>query len=130
MKLSISWSCFALLLLIFYMVNVDSVAVSQPGYLHRVQKRSILSLPRGIFKFTGQIIVPVLSLINQTNTYLWFDLPTTWAMPNSNNLNTLYTSFGRLKEKGLVLDEKFVDEQRANQDRRSVYEYIGGFFSK
>ncbi len=79
----INWPCFALLLIGFHMTNVDSVAVGQPGHFHRQQKRSVLSLPKSIFKFTGQIIVPVLSLINQTNTYLWFDFPSTWPVPNN-----------------------------------------------
>ncbi|KZS12424.1 Uncharacterized protein APZ42_022542 [Daphnia magna] len=125
---AIHWTCLATILIGYYVVKIDSVAVSQPGHLHRHQKRSVISLPRGVLKFTGEFIVPVLSLINQTNSYLWFNFPTTWPLPNNNNLNTLYNSFGRLKEKGIEVDEDFVDEQRANQDRRHVYQYIEGFF--
>lgn len=127
---AIHWTCLATILIGYYIVKIDSVAVSQPGHLHRHQKRSVISLPRGVLKFTGEFIVPVLSLINQTNSYLWFNFPTTWPLPNNNNLNTLYNSFGRLKEKGIEVDEDFVDEQRANQDRRHVYQYIEGFFQK
>jgi hypothetical protein len=131
MKLQvINWPSFALVLIGIWMTNVESVAVGKSAHFHRQQKRSVLSLPRSVFKVTGQIIVPVLSLLNQTNTYLWFDFPSTWPMPNNNNLNTLYNSFGRLKEKGIEVDEEFVDEQRANQDRRSLYQYIEGFFQK
>lgn len=121
-----------LIFLVVWLVvdNVNSLSVGQSTHLHRQQKRSILSLPRGVFKFTGQIIVPVLALINQTNTYLWFDLPSTWPLPNNNNLNTLYNNLGKLQEKGIEVDEEFVDEQRANHDRRTVYEYIESFFTK
>ena len=131
MKLQVfNWPSFALVLIGFWMTNVESVAVGKSAHFHRQQKRSVLSLPRSVFKVTGQIIVPVLSLLNQTNTYLWFDFPSNWPIPNNNNLNTLYNSFGRLKEKGIEVDEEFVDEQRANKDRRSLYLYIEGFFQK
>lgn len=118
----------ALCLSLFF-ATIESGAVGQ-GRSHSVRKRSILSLPRGILKFTSEIIVPVLALINQTNTYLWFDFPTTWPVPSYTNLNTLYTSFGRLQEKGIEVDENFIDEQRANHERRSVYQYLEGFFKK
>ena len=127
MKLLIARPCFVILLLVFYILQIDSVAVSQS---RRLQKRTIISLPFSVMKFTSEIIVPVVALINQTNTFLWFDFQSNWALPNSNNLNTLYNSFGRLKEKGLELDEAFVDEQRANVDRRNVYQYIEGFFNR
>lgn len=116
-------------MLAVYTVNVDTVAVNQPGTHHRVQKRSIVSLPISVLKITSQIIVPVTALLNQTNSYLWFDFPTTWPVPTSKNLNTLYNSFGRLAARGFDIDENFVDEQKANQERRSVYQYIEGFFS-
>ena len=130
MKLLISWPCFAFLLFLLNMVQIDSVAVSQSGQSRRLQKRTIISLPVSVMRFTSEIIVPVVALLNQTNTFLWFDFQSNWALPNSNNLNTLYNSFGRLKEKGLELDEAFVDEQRANVDRRNVYQYIEGFFNR
>lgn len=123
-------ACLLFVIVSFYTENVESVAVSQPGHIHRQQKRSVLSFPRGVFKFTSQIIVPVLALINNTNTYLWFDFPSVWPLPSHVTLNTLYTSFGRIKEKGIELDDEFIDQQRANQDRRNVYEYIEGFFDK
>lgn len=129
MKTLFYLSCLILVIVSFYVENVESVAVGQPGHIHRQQKRSIMSLPSGsIFKFTSEIIVPVLALINNTNTYLWFNFPTVWPTPTYKTLNTLYTSFGRIKEKGIELDEEFVDQQRANQERRTVYEYIEGFF--
>ena len=127
MKLLIARPCFVLLLLVFYILQIDSVAVSQS---RRLQKRTIISLPFSVMKFTSEIIVPVVALLNQTNTFLWFDFQSNWALPNSNNLNAMYNSFGRLKEKGLELDEAFVDEQRANVDRRNVYQYIEGFFNR
>ena len=127
MKLLIARPCFVILLLVFYILQIDSVAVSQS---RRLQKRTIISLPFSVMKFTSEIIVPVVALLNQTNTFLWFDFQSNWALPNSNNLNTLYNSFGRLKEKGLELDEAFEDEQRANVDRRNVYQYIEGFFNR
>lgn len=112
-------------------VSVEPVAVGQTGLIHRQQKRSLLSLPTGgNFKVTCQIIVPVLALINNTNSYLWFDFPTTWALPIYKSLNTLYTSFGKIQEKGIELDEEFIDQQKANQERRTIYEYIEGFFDK
>lgn len=113
----------------FFTVCIESVSVRQDRSSGR-QKRSVISLPRGVLRFTNQFIVPVLPLLNASNTYLWFDFQSNWPLPNNNNLNALYTSFGRLKEKGIEVDEEFVDQQRANQERRSFYQIIEGFFSK
>ena len=121
-----------IVLLGFYAVCIESGAVGHSGdrSFGRQKRSVIVSLPRGVLRFTSQIIVPVLSLLNTSNSYLWFDFQSNWPLPNNNNLNTLYTSFGRLKEKGIEVDEEFVDQQRANAERRTLYQCIEGFFTK
>jgi len=93
------------------------------------KRAAVISLPfaatNGV-RWTQQIIVPVLAMINQTNTYLWLDFQMHTRMPTANNLTKLYQSFGRSTN----INEHFLDEQIANQERKIVYQHIESFFNK
>ena len=108
----------------------------------RKRRTAVISMPsNSAIRFTNEIIVPVLAMINQTNTYLWFDFQVYMGMPTASQLNLLYQSLPQLGrdnkdgKEGRTSDdaedvENFVEEQRANFERRTVYQYIEGFFSK
>ncbi|XP_057367337.1 uncharacterized protein LOC130688377 [Daphnia carinata] len=101
-------------------------------------RRSALSLPTGSsLTVTMDLIIPVVPLINTTLTYLWFDLPLTFDLPTASTLNELYVSLGFLPEApkddndtdtSNELSHEFVDDQRANHDRRQIYQYAESFF--
>lgn len=106
------------------------------------QRRAALSLPSdSSITITTDLIVPVLPLLNTTLTYLWFDFPITYAVPTASDLHNLYSSFSseRENENGDdVGDEKssneidvdFIEEHRANSDRRIVYKYFEGLLQR
>ena len=116
------------MLLIHFFSSVESSAVVGT----RQKRLAVLSLPNSFgIRWTQQIWVPVLAMINQTNTYLLFDCQIYTGVPNAANLNALYASIGRANDRhGIEIDDQFVEEQRANFERRTVYQYIEGFFSK
>jgi hypothetical protein len=107
--------------------------------IHKKVRRSALSLPSGgTLSVTMDLIIPVVPLLNTTLTYLWFDLPLTFDLPTASALNELYSSFGmssgtsnddesRISNE---LNHEFMEEQRANHDRRQVYKYAESFFQK
>jgi hypothetical protein len=84
------------------------------------------------------LIVPVVPLINTTLTYLWFDLPLTFDLPTASALNDLYASLGLVsgntdEDNSRIsneLNHEFMEEKRANHDRRQVYKYAESFFQK
>jgi len=103
-------------------------------------RRSVISLPsNSVLGITLDFIIPVLPLINQTNTYLWLDFPFTVTVPQASDLNNMYTNkswmasspFRRFRRR--LTDHQHVDwldEQRTDQDRRIVYKYIEGIFNR
>ena len=121
-----------LLTIIAWLSAVESTAVVGRRNQQRQKRTAVISLPRSNgMRWTQQIWVPVLAMINQTNTYLLFDCQIYTSVPTAANLNTLYSSIGRANNRhGIEIDEEFVEEQRSNSERRTVYQYIEGFFSK
>ena len=114
-------------------IEVTESATAGQRYQHRPKRTAVFSLPNGLLgvRWTQQVIVPVLAMINQTNTYLWFDFQVYTKVPTAANLNSLYTSFGRsMNDDGHFIDEDFYEEQVANQERKIIYQYIESFFSK
>ena len=109
-----------------------SVESASAAARSRERRAAIISNPmRTLYKIQMSIIVPVVPLQNTTFTFLWFDFAQWLPVPTATNLNTLYTSFGRASEKGLdIVDEPFVEEQKANMERRYLYQYIEGFFNR
>ncbi len=115
----------------------------EPGKIHKQVRRSVLSLPQGSsLTVTMDLIVPVVPLLNTTLTYLWFDLPLTFDVPTAESLNELYVSLGLAantsstdgeEESSRILTDfhhNFIEDQRANHDRKQVYQYAEGFFQK
>ena len=126
--------CLAVTLIVFACIMITESATTGQRFQRRHRRMATISLPNttpfGV-RWTQQIIVPVLALINQTNTYLWFDFQYFTRVPTAANLNSLYTSFGRsMDNDGLYIDEEFFQEQIANKERRAIYQYIESFFNK
>jgi DM4/DM12 family len=76
------------------------------------------------------IIIPVWPLINATNTFLTFDLPFRFLAPSYSQLTSLYSSLGRMEENDIELDHNFLEEHRANEDRRTLLQGLESVFSK
>ena len=115
----------------------------QSGKIHKKVRRSALSLPEGSsVSIIMDIIVPVVPLLNTTLTYLWFDFPVTYDVPTAATLNDLYASLGFIDNTSTNetskkdsqsfsdLHHEFIEDQRANVDRKQVYQYVEGFFQK
>lgn len=120
-------------LIVFSFINITESASTEKRFKERYRRTATISLPNSVFgvRWTQNVIVPVLALINQTNTYLWFDFQFLTRVPTAANLNSLYTSFGRsMDNDGLYIDEEFVQEQIANKERKAIYQYIESFFNK
>ncbi len=116
-----------LLMFVFFVFGMTESASTERR--QKPKRAAVISLPfaatNGV-RWTQQIIVPVLAMINQTNTYLWLDFQMHTRMPTANNLTKLYQSFGRSTN----INEHFLDEQIANQERKIVYQHIESFFNK
>ncbi len=76
------------------------------------------------------IIMPVWPLINATNSFLTFDLPFRFVAPSYSQLTSLYSSLGRMEENDIELDHDFLEEHRANEDRRTLLQGLESVFSK
>lgn len=69
---------------------------------------------------------------------LTLDLIYRFVLPTYSQLNTLYSTLGRLdtneldgdNERSNVIDLEFFEEQRANNERRSIYQHVQGLFEK
>lgn len=119
--------------LLFCLIITNFVSARE---IHQRERRSILSLPSDSSLYvTTDLIIPVLPLLNSTNTYLWFNFPVTFDVPTAKDLNKLYASFsltGKEGEKRATYEAKhnLIEEKRANHDRRKVYKYLEGFLQK
>ena len=129
--MNVFWSVTIALIAVTMLMptSVESAAAAARSRERRV---AVISNPnRSLYKIQMSIIVPVVALVNQTFTFLWIDFQQWLPVPTATNLNTLYTSFGRASEKGLdFVDDPFVEEQKANEERRNLYQYIQGFFNR
>ncbi len=128
------WIVFITAILTLFIIEVTESASTEKRTKYRPKRTAVFSLPNsGAFgvRWTQQVIVPVLAMINQTNTYLWFDLQLYTKMPQASNLSALYQSFGRsMDNDGYHIDEDFLEDQIANKERKIVYQYIESFLSK
>ena len=131
-NMNIFWSVTIALLAAILLLMPTSVESASAAARSRERRVAVISNPmRTLYKIQMSIIVPVVQLVNQTFTFLWFDFQQWLPVPTAANLNTLYTSFGRASEKGLdIVDEPFAEEQKANMERRYLYQYIEGFFNR
>ena len=100
-------------------------------------KRSSWSLPRNTSaRMVLDIIMPVIPL-NNTFSALTLDLIYRFVLPTYTQLNDLYSTLGRLDTNDLdgeidenQIDFEFFEEQRANHERRSLYQHAQGVFEK
>lgn len=99
-------------------------------------KRSSWSLPPNTStRMILDIIMPIVPL-NNTFSALTLDLIYRFVLPTYSQLNTLYSTLGRLdtneldgdNERSNVIDLEFFEEQRANNERRSIYQHVQGLF--
>lgn len=75
--------------------------------------------------------------LNNSFSFLTFDLVYRFVLPTYTDLNNLYSTLGRLDTNNLEgeidesqIDFEFFEEQRANHERRSVYQHAQGVFEK
>jgi hypothetical protein len=75
--------------------------------------------------------------LNNSFSALTFDLVYRFVLPTYKDLNNLYSTLGRLDTNNLEgemdenqIDFEFFEEQRANHERRSVYQHAQGVFEK
>jgi len=131
-KFSLGIVAPVLLMICFMAIGLTECATTGRRSQYRPKRTAALSLPASALgvRWTQQVIVPVLAMINQTNTYLWFDFQVYTRVPTANNLTNLYTSFGRSMDNGHYIDEDFLEDQIANQERKTIYQYIESFFNK
>lgn len=116
-----------LIFMAFFTFFTDSRELEQV----KRHRRSTISIPAGsTFSITLDVIVPVLPLINQTNTYLWFDFPFSMNMPTASDLQNMYTNFSFLTFTRRRRDLELMEEMKAEQDKRIVYQYMEGLFSR
>ena len=114
--------------------NFDHKRFVQPAKpkLRRI-KRSSWSLPKNTTaRFVVRWIVRVSSL-NNSFSALSSEVRYLFKLPTYSQLQTLYSTLGRLKEeneKENMIDHEFFEEQRANKERRSIYQHVEGLFDK
>lgn len=87
--------------------------------------------PSTRLKMTMDWFIPVVPLLNSTFTFLQFNVPVWFNLPNYFDLQTISGIIGRIsEEEDEPIDHNFVDELRSNHERRSVYKYIEELFNK
>lgn len=72
--------------------------------------------------------------LNNTFSSLNLDLPFRFVLPTYTQLNTLYSTLGKMDEEsggdGNVIDYEFLEEQRTNEQRRSIYKHLETIFAR
>ena len=123
------WPLVTVLLLSMWTMSIS--VESATTVRSRERRFAVISNPnRSFWKLQFSLIIPVVQLVNQTFTFLWFDFQERLPLASAADLNTLYNSFGRSSEKGLDwVNNPFIEEQKANMERRYLYQYIEGFFN-
>ena len=61
------------------------------------------------------------------------DLPFRFVLPTYTQLNSLYSSLGRIDDEsdgGSKVDYDFLEEQRSNKQRRLIYSHLESMFEK
>ena len=68
--------------------------------------------------------------LNNTFTFLLYDVVFRFILPTYRSLQTLYQTLGKLNDdKEDVIDLEFFEEQRANDERRTVYQEAEGLLN-
>ena len=91
---------------------------------HSRRKRSSLSFPpNSTMRWDLTWVVPVYPVLTATPSFYTLDLQIYYVMPSHTQLATLYGTLGRMGN-DVDIDYDFLEEQRANQDRRNVYRFL------
>ena len=114
---------------LIFCVGVESMASK---HVNSRGKRSTLSLPTSsTVKWAVDFYVPVVPLLNTTNTYLQWQVSLYTSVPNRTQIEELYDSLASFgDEKNIEIDHDFVEEQRDNHERRQAFDYIEGIFHR
>ena len=109
------------------------------GKLHveRRSRRTALSLPDNTsIKIAFDISVGI-SPLNNTFSSFTMSLPFRFVLPTFTQLNNRYGNLNQLENdlsegtfKSNLIDYEFLEEQRANEQRRSIYQHIEILFKK
>ena len=105
----------------------------------RRTRRAALSLPDNTsFKIEFDLSVGI-SPLNNTFTSLTLILPFRFVLPTYQQLNERYSNLRRYssdlrdeddEETGNLIDYEFLEEQRANEQRRTIYQHVENLFKK
>lgn len=100
-------------------------------------RRTALSLPANTScKISFDMSVGI-SPLNNTFTSFTMSLPFRFVLPTHTELNNLYGNLEQLEsdlndgeERTNLIDYEFLEEQRANEQRRTIYQHIETLFKK
>ena len=118
--------------------NVDVIgsgSIIQAGKSKRLKRSSWSLPPNTSVRYIIEWIIPITPLNNsfaQMNYYTVFR----FVLPTYTNLQSLYSTLGKIefdKEDdgdSNVIDIEFLEEQRANDERRNVYLHVEDMFKK
>jgi hypothetical protein len=123
----------ALSLVIVLIAGTDAGTVPNDSgkAVSRQRRSAAITFPSmTILRVVLDAFIPVIPLLNSTLTYLNFNMPFRITVPTYKQMIDLYSSLGRMEEHGILLDHNFLDEHRANQDRRSIYKLVEGLFDR
>ena len=103
----------------------------------RSSSRAALSLPDNTsLKISFDMSVGI-SPLNNTFSSFTMSLPFRFVLPTYTELNNRYGSLDQLEKdlsegqtKSNVIDYEFLEEQRANEQRRTIYQHIETLFKK
>ncbi|KAK4025693.1 uncharacterized protein LOC116926572 [Daphnia magna] len=123
------------------MLNTGDGATKEPeeevSVGRRSSRRTALSLPANTScKISFDMSVGI-SPLNNTFTSFTMSLPFRFVLPTHSQLNHLYGNLERLESDlsdgeatTKVIDYEFLEEQRANEQRRTIYQHIETLFKK
>lgn len=118
-------------------LNTGDGAMKEPEVGRRSSRRTALSLPANTScKISFDMSVGI-SPLNNTFTSFTMSLPFRFVLPTHSQLNHLYGNLERLESDlsdgeatTKVIDYEFLEEQRANEQRRTIYQHIETLFKK
>lgn len=95
-------------------------------------KRGSWSLPANTTMRYGIDWITPITPLNNTFTLMVYALIYRFVLPTYSNLQSLYSTLGKIDEghEENVIDLEFLEEQRANDERRAVYLHIEEIFKK
>ena len=102
----------------------------------RRTRRSALSLPSNTSVRVTLDLSTAVKPLKDTGTYLTLDLPFRFVLPTHKDLTNIYGKFEGTEERtndlnvGFPFDYHFLEEKRANSQRRIIYKHIETAFKK